>query len=84
MSAVPLIRQPFGLPPSPQGKAKGAQNGLINQAHVSGSGARGTAGRTDAPVLFPLASGSRHSTKKGNCEQVSTKRLFFGGLGPQR
>ena len=22
MSAVPLIRQPFGLPPSPKGKAK--------------------------------------------------------------
>ena len=22
MSAVPLIRQPFGLPPSPEGKAK--------------------------------------------------------------
>ena len=26
MSAVPLIRQPFGLPPSPEGKAKGVRN----------------------------------------------------------
>ena len=82
VSAVPLIRQPFGLPPSPEGKAKGLREyTYLSSTRQRPSGARETTGRTDALALFPLASGSRPSIKMGICEQVYTKRLFFGGLG---
>ena len=54
---------------------------LLSSTGQRPSGARGTTGRTDAPVFFPLSTSSRPPTEKGNCDQGYTKRLFFGGLG---
>ena len=81
-STVPLIRQPFGLPPSPEGKAEGARNDTYqSRIRQRPSGARGTTGRTDAPALFPLSLGSRPPTEKGICEQVSTRDFSLGAWG---
>ena len=62
----------------PQGEGKKT---TLNQEHVSGSDARGTTCRTDAPVLFPLASGSRPPTKKGICVQGCTRDFSLGVWG---
>jgi len=82
MSLVPLIRQRLHrchLPP--RGRLRVRKRHLSIKHTSAASGARGITGRTDAPVPFPLSTGSRPSTKKGICEQVSTRDFSLGVWG---
>ena len=54
---------------------------LLSRTRQRPSGARRTTGRTDVPVLFPLSTGSRPPTEKGNCEQVCTQDFSLGVWG---
>ena len=81
ISPVSLIRQPSGLPPSPKGKAKDQPSVKHTSAAERREKDHVSHRRTRA---YTPSSSSRPSTKKGTCEQGYTKRLFFGGLGPQR
>ena len=77
MSPVPLIRQPFGLPPSPRGKAKdqAVSRSYQRQRRWKDHGSHGR------PRAFPPSMGSRPSTGKETCAQVCTQDFSLGVWG---
>ena len=74
----PSSVSPSGCHLPPGGRLK---THLLSSTRQRPSGARGTTGRTDAPVLFPLSAGTRPTTKKGTCAQGRTRDFSLGVWG---
>ena len=81
MSPVPLIRQPFGLPPSPGGKAQGARKRHLSIKNMSAAAALGGPQVAQThPCLYPYQRAVDLLLKRESAPRLAL-RLFFGGLG---